>query len=243
MPRKLAGVLRLLTGAVTLPLFTLLLVLAALLALVLPGLGLRRAITRLFARLGLLVLGLRVTVRGLEYLPVGSCVVVANHASYLDGVVMKAMLPPRFSFVIKREAADWPVVGLLLKRIGSEFVERSRPSSRHSDAKRVMRKAEEGHSLVFFPEGTFTEEPGLKRFHIGAFVAATRAKVPVVPTIIHGARRALPNGRIVPRPGRIEVEILGPLMPDDGEFTAEYLRDRSRRIILSRLQEPDLEQV
>ena len=52
------------------------------------------------------VLGLRISVRGTEHLPDGSCVVVANHASYLDGVVLKAVLPPRFSFVIKREAAD-----------------------------------------------------------------------------------------------------------------------------------------
>ena len=55
--------------------------------------------------------------------------VVANHSSYLDGVVLKAMLPPRFSFVIKREAATMPVVGLLLQahRLGVR-----RPSQRRA---------------------------------------------------------------------------------------------------------------
>ena len=62
--------------------------------------------------------------RGLENMPAGQCVVVANHASYLDGVVMAAALPPRFGFVIKREMNDVPAAGLLLRRIGSEFVER-----------------------------------------------------------------------------------------------------------------------
>ena len=165
-------------GIVALPVFGVLLAITSVLALLVPGLALRRRLVRFFARLGLRVLGLRVSVRGTEHLPDGSCVVVANHASYLDGVVLKAVLPPRFSFVIKREAAAFPVAGLLLRRIGSEFVDRGSHSGRQSDARRVVRRAAAGHSLVFFPEGTFVEEPGLRRFHIGAFVAAARAKQP-----------------------------------------------------------------
>src|SRR4029453_8029336 len=114
-------------------------------------------------------------------LPVTSCVVVANHASYLDGVVLKAVLPPRFSFVIKREAAAFPVAGLLLRRIGSEFVDRGSQGGRQSDARRVVRRAVAGHSLVFFPEGTFTEKPGLRRFHVGAFVASAGRHKRLVP--------------------------------------------------------------
>jgi 1-acyl-sn-glycerol-3-phosphate acyltransferase len=240
MLRVIPGILRALLAAVTLPLFTLLLLVAAILALVLPGLAARRAVTRWLAKIALLALGLRVSSQGLGHLPDDSCVVVANHSSYLDGIIMKAVLPPRFSFVIKREAAEWPVVGLLLKRIGSQFVERGSHGARQRDARRVMRHAEEGHSLVFFPEGTFGDEPGLRRFHVGAFVAAQRANVPVVPAVIHGARRALPNGRVAPRPGRIAVEILEPLAPVEGGHAAEMLRDTARRLIAGRLDEPDL---
>ena len=67
-----------------------------------------------------------------------------------------------------------PVAGFLLKRIGSEFVDRHSEGGRRRDAMRVLRRAEEGEALVFFPEGTFDEVPGLKRFHIGAFAAAVR---------------------------------------------------------------------
>ncbi len=63
-------------------------------------------------------------VKNLERIPAGQCVVVANHASYLDGVVMTAALPPRFGFVIKREMESVPLAGALLRRLGSEFVER-----------------------------------------------------------------------------------------------------------------------
>jgi 1-acyl-sn-glycerol-3-phosphate acyltransferase len=186
------------------------------------------------------ILGLRVTIEGAQCLPAGSCVVVANHSSYLDGVVMKAMLPPRFTFVIKREAASMPVAGYLLRRIGSEFVDRHSEQGRRRDALRVLRKAESGQALVFFPEGTFDGERGLKRFHVGAFAAADRGGMPVVPVVIHGARHAMPNRRILVRPGRIRVEVLTPIAAHPAGGSASELRVLARRAILSRLDEPDL---
>ena len=68
-------------GIVALPVFAVLLAITSVLALLVPGLALRRRLVRFFARLGLWVLGLRISVRGTEHLPDGSCVVVANHAS------------------------------------------------------------------------------------------------------------------------------------------------------------------
>ena len=223
-----------------LPLLVVLMLLAGVSALIVPVLAWRRAITRGFARLWLRLAGLLPQVSGLEHIPEGSCVLIANHASYLDGVVMKAALPPRFSFVIKREAAAMPVIGLLLRRIGSQFVDRTSHGGRQRDARRVMKHAQAGHSLVFFPEGTFDDKVGLKRFHVGAFVAAARGNVPLVPAVIHGARRALPNGALVPRPGRIHVEILAPLSFAVCKATLEGLRAEARRVILERLGEPDL---
>lgn len=227
-------------GIFALAVFTLLLVLAAVLALVVPRLEWRRRLTHRLARIALPILGIRLVMDGLGRLPEGSCVVVANHASYLDGVVMKAALPPRFSFVIKREAAAMPVAGFLLKRIGSEFVDRHSEGGRRRDAMRVLRRAEQGHALVFFPEGTFDEVPGLKRFHVGAFAAAVRGAMPVVPVVIHGARRALPNRAVIVRPGRVRVEILEPIAVPDSPDAADALRSAARREILARLGEPDL---
>jgi len=238
MLRFLGPPLRTLYGVCALAIFLLLLVFASVAALVVPRLDWRRSLTHRLARIALAILGLRVAVTGLENLPEGSCVVAANHSSYVDGVVLTAVLPPRFSFVIKREAADMPFVGLLLKRIGSEFVDRNDHGGRQRGARRVIKRAEQGQSLVFFPEGTFDEQVGLKRFHAGAFIAAVKGGIPVVPTVIHGARRAMPSGALLVRPGRILVEFLGPL-PVDGEEPAA-LREATRRLILDRLDEPDL---
>jgi len=240
MRRALAGVLTTAYGVCALAVFSLLLVIATVLALVVPRLEWRRRITHRLAQLAVPVLGVRLVVEGLERLPPDSSVVVANHASYLDGVVMKAALPPRFSFVIKREAASMPVAGFLMKRIGSEFVDRHTEGGRRRDAMRVLRRAEEGQALVFFPEGTFDDVPGLKRFHVGAFAAAVRGGMPVVPAVIHGARRAMPNGALVVRPGLVRVEILDPITVPETANAADALRCEARRRILQRLDEPDL---
>jgi 1-acyl-sn-glycerol-3-phosphate acyltransferase len=210
--------------------------------LLLPTLAARRGTARIAARTFFLLVGMPLRVRGHDQLPAGQCVVVANHASYLDGVVMAAALPPRFGFVIKREMNDVPLAGLLLRRIGSEFVERFNRHKGASDARRVLRTAASGHSLVFFPEGTFTPEVGLGKFHTGAFAIAAHAACPVVPTVILGTRRNMPATRILPRPGAIEVRYGKAILPTAGgnEDQVATLRDSARAAILAQLGEPDL---
>ena len=211
--------------------------------LLLPTLAARRGTARVAARTFFLLAGMPLRVRGAGNLPRGQCVVVANHASYLDGVVMAAALPPRFGFVIKREMNDVPFAGLLLRRLGSEFVDRFNRHKGATDARRVLRTAASGHSLVFFPEGTFKPEVGLGKFHTGAFAIAARAACPVVPAVIRGTRRNLPATRVLPRPGAIEVSYAAPVVAGPqraGEDPAVALRDRSRAAILAELGEPDL---
>lgn len=216
--------------------------LGALLALLLvPGIARRRAIARGISRGFLGLAGMPVRVVNPERLPATQCVVVANHASYLDGVVFTAALPPRFGFVIKREMNSVPLAGLLLRRLGSEFVERFNRNRGAADARRVMRNATNGNSLVFFPEGTFTRTPGLLKFHTGAFVIAVRAGCPIVPAVVRGTRHALSPLGGLPRAGKIEITLLSPIQPPPASpAAAAALRDQARAAILSELREPDL---
>jgi 1-acyl-sn-glycerol-3-phosphate acyltransferase len=220
--------------------FTLLALVTLVILMLLPRLEQRRSLVHGTARLGLRLAGLSVALQHAERLPAGPCVVVANHASYLDGVVMKALLPARFAFVIKREMNEVPLAGLLLRRIGSEFVHRGQGGKGARDALRVLRTASRGRSLVFFPEGTFGEQPGLLRFHPGAFVTAARAGLPVVPVVIRGTREALPPGGFLPYPATVTVEVLDVLPPTDAADAAVRLRQQARERILARLGEPDL---
>jgi len=216
----------------------------ALLALVplalIPTLGGRRQFIQWVGRLVLTLMGMPVKTRWYGPLP-EPCIVVANHCSYLDGVVLAAILPPRFDFVIKREMNSVPLAGFLLQRIGVQFVTRDNRAGSLRDALRVMRSAAGGGSLAFFPEGTFTEQPGLLRFHTGAFAAAQRSGAPVVPLVIRGTRHCLAPGTFLPRPGRIAIETLAPLRTSPGRADdAAALRDAARAAILDALGEVDL---
>lgn len=216
-----------------------LLLLVTLPILALPRLQSRRAAAAAFGRATFLLGGLPVRIVGLERLPSATCIIVANHASYLDGPLLFSYLPPRFGFVIKKEAARLPIAGFMLKRLGHYFVERRNRHEGGGDARRILRSVEQGQAIAFFPEGTFNPEPGLARFHGGAFAAAARAGVPIVPVTIRGTRLVLGGGRILPRWGRIEVEVLTPLpaRTGSGDAAAE-LRDAARLRIAEGAGEP-----
>ncbi|HEY7753343.1 MAG TPA: lysophospholipid acyltransferase family protein [Steroidobacteraceae bacterium] len=215
------------------------LALAAVPILLLPSLAWRRALARLVCRAYFPLCGLPVRVAGLERLPAGPCIIVANHSSYVDGPLLFACLPPRFGFVIKKEASRIPVAGLLMRRLGHHFVERRNRHEGASDARRILRAVEQGQAVAFFPEGTFTAEAAVGRFHNGAFAAASRAGVPVAPVAIRGTRRILRARTLLPRWGRIEVEALAPLAAVTGAGdAAASLRDAARARIAAAVGEP-----
>ena len=215
---------------------------AAVLVIVLPGRGFRRHAARRAGRMIFAAAGIGVRTTGLERLPAGACFLASSHATYLDGPLLTSALPPRFGFVIKREAMRTPLLGWLLVRLGSVFVERFNTRSAMIDGNRLIQFARQGVSLCVFPEGTFRVEPGLRAFHLGTFLAATRAGIPVVPVVIRGAREILPGDTLWPHPGWIEIEVLVPIMPagkrgDD----ARTLRDQVRAAILARVSDVERE--
>ncbi len=241
VPRTRHRFSRLLRGVFAWFAFLLVMVPLTLAVAVLPGENRRRAAARNAARAFLRLTGTALTVLGLESLPQEPCVVAANHASYLDGLVLTAVLPPRFAFVIKREMTRVPVAHFLLRRIGSAFVERFDARGGARDARRVLALAQSRESLAFFPEGTFGREPGLRRFQNGAFAAAVRGGIPIVPVVIRGTRAMLPADAWLPRPESLVV-IVKPAVRHNGEDDAvAALRKACRSSILADLGEPDLE--
>jgi 1-acyl-sn-glycerol-3-phosphate acyltransferase len=243
LKRALLGPLEIAYGLYALAAFVVCGLLAIVLILLPLGITARRHAAQFAAQAFFRLAGMPVRMIGKDQLPAGPCVVVANHASYLDGVVLKAALPARFSFVIKKEVSRVPLAGLMLRRIGSEFVDRFNRHAGGMDARRLIKAADSGQALAFFPEGTFLAQPGLGKFHTGAFAIAARASLPIVPIAIRGTRYILPSGRVLPRPGRIHIQVLPSLgpFPDVEPATAiTTTRDQARARILAALDEPDL---
>lgn len=206
-----------------------------------PGLQRRRRMAQFGARAAFRLAAIPICIHGTAALE-HPCVVVANHASYLDGMVLFAVLPADFRFVIKREMTRVPVASLLLRRLGMHFVERFDSARGAVDARRIIRDAVQGQRLAAFPEGTFNKQPGLGRFHGGVFRAAVASGLAVVPVTISGTRSILPDGRRLPVPGRITIDIHAAIAVDTNGGRAEVQRvsAASRQAILQTLGEPDL---
>ena len=211
------------------------------LTLLLPSRAWRWSLIHAAARLGLRLMGVRLTVAGLENLPESGGVVVANHASYFDVMVLAAALPGALTFAAKAELAPQTVAGPFLRRIGTLFVERWNPERGVEQTREAAALAAQGARLVFFPEGTLSRTPGLGEFHLGAFVTAAEAQVPVVPIAIRGTRSILRGGQWFPRHGVANLTISAPIAPEAAGFEAALkLRDAARAEILNHCGEPDL---
>jgi 1-acyl-sn-glycerol-3-phosphate acyltransferase len=192
-------------------------------------------------RLFLGLTGMPFSVRGLENVPRGPCVMVVNHQSYLDGPVLAAALAEPRTFVAKRELLDHWVPRIYLRSIGSTFVDRLDAQRGVEDTGRFTEAARAGFSLIVFPEGTFRRMPGLLPFRMGAFVVAAQAGVAIVPVTIRGTRSALRSDQWLFRHSRISVAFSPPIEPRGNDWNAAIrLRDAARAEILRRCAEPDL---
>ncbi len=138
---------------------------------------------------------------------------VCNHGSYVDGMLLIAALPRPCAFVAKGELRQSPALRLFLRRLGAEFVDRFGAERAVADAARLAERVSSGQSLLFFPEGTFTAAPALLPLHVGAFLTAVRAQVPLVPMVLRGNRELLPVDTWWPRRACIELDIGAPLAP------------------------------
>jgi 1-acyl-sn-glycerol-3-phosphate acyltransferase len=198
----------------------------------------------MLAGAALAAMGIPLSVKGTNRLPNQRAVVVFNHASYVDAIVVAAVLPNEPAYLVKGELSRQFFAGTLLSRLGALFVQRYDLAGGLADTAAAATLAHEGRILVVFPEGTFTRQPGLLEFFTGAFKIASEAGVPVYPGVLRGTRSILRSDQWFPRWGRIDVEILDPIGPRGTDFESiVQLRDAVRNAVLSRCGEPDLREL
>jgi 1-acyl-sn-glycerol-3-phosphate acyltransferase len=216
-----------------------------LLVAIVPSRRLGFALTRLGSRAVLRLVGCRLEAEGLERLRgLGPFVLASNHASYADVAVLLALLPAGFLFVAKREVLALPLVGTVVRRCGHLTVDRWDAVRSVTDADVTTSALREGHTVLFFPEGTFVAATGLRPFRLGAFAAAAVAGVPVVPLALSGSRRILRGDWGLPRPGRVSLWVGEPVAPESTDMASLVrLRDRVADAIAAHCGEPRLDLV
>jgi 1-acyl-sn-glycerol-3-phosphate acyltransferase len=207
----------------------------------LPRLDWRWAAVRAIARSALAAIGAPLRVRGIDRIPKGGAVLVFNHTSYVDSLVVAAAIPGEPAYVAKKELARQAFAGPVLRRLGALFLDRHQLVDSLADLGGVTTAAHHHRLLVFFPEGTFTRRAGLSGFYLGAFQVAARAGLPVVPGILRGTRTMLRSDQWFPRWSPISVTIEQPLTPSGSDLAAMVeLRDAARAAVLAGCGEPDL---
>jgi len=208
----------------------------------LPGQRLRKRTARRLARAMVVASGLPLQLDGAEHLASGrGVIVVANHASYLDWLLLTALLPADVCFVAKRELSQNAWLRLVLERVGTRFVTRDDVHQSVEDSRTLLEAASHGVSLAFFPEGTLSRAPGLRPFHMGAFVVSAESGLPALVVTLRGTRSVLRDGSWWPRRHALWVRAHVPL-PAGGKgwSNALQLRDAARSIIAAECGEPDL---
>lgn len=109
----------------------------------------------------------------------GACLVVSNHISWLDVLVIQSVLPG--VFVAKTEVQRWPVIGKLSRASGTIYVDRLSPRSTRQMVERAALALQQGHCVAGFPEGTSSDGAEVSAFHANLFDAAIKAGVDVQP--------------------------------------------------------------
>ncbi len=152
----------------------------------------------------------RVEVRGAEHVPpTGAAMIVANHSSVLDPPIVGAVAPRPLHFMAKAELFSIPLLGRLIRAVNARPVRREGADARA--LREALRILESGHALLVFPEGTRGAEGVLRGGKAGAGMLALLSGAPVVPAYVEGTGRALPRGRVLPRPVKVRVSFGAPL--------------------------------
>jgi 1-acyl-sn-glycerol-3-phosphate acyltransferase len=210
----------------------------------LPRPASRWSAVRAIARCALLALGTPVSLSGVERIPKNNAMLVFNHSSYMDVVVLAATLPGEPAFVAKKELAAQVFAGPFTRRLGTHFVERRKFGEGVADANALIAAARQGRNIIFFPEGTFTRRAALSEFYLGAFKVAAEAGMPILPGILRGTRSMLRGEQCFPRRVPLSVEIEEPVKPASADFASVVaLRHKVRQVILAKCGEPDLDEL
>ena len=188
---------------------------------------------RAWARLILATTRVTVRLQGAALPPAGSsCVFVANHQSIYDIPVVLAAIPFQLRIIAKASLGQWPFLGWHLRRAGHVLVDRAKPGA--SVMKKLRRMVRQGASLIAFPEGTRSADGRVGRFKAGVFLLAIENGLDIVPLSIAGSRDVMRKGRLMTRPGVVDVTVY-PAIPTAGLSRGDVraLASRVREVVAS----------
>lgn len=163
-------------------------------------------VARLWGRFILWITPVRVKINNADVIDrTQSYVIVANHQSTYDILVLYGYLPMAFKWVMKIELRKVPFIGYTCNLMGHIYVDRSNRRAAKQTMQQAGEKLTGGTSVLFFPEGTRNNGHELLPFKKGAFKMAQSLSLPILPVTIKGADEVMPAKSLRILPGTIEL--------------------------------------
>lgn len=164
----------------------------------------------LVGRMGPALAGLRIQCEQASRLHCGPAVILFNHQSGLDPVIVASLLRGSVTGVAKQGLAHNPLLGPLLRLTGSLFVRRG-DGWEDQLLPQAEARIRQGFSIVIAPEGTRGTGQGVGPFRLGAFAIARHCQIPVIPVVIHNSAQRLAARSTQLHPGPVYVSVLPPM--------------------------------
>lgn len=154
----------------------------------------------------------------------GPVVLAGNHQSFFDPWLIGACLDRRACYLARETLFRVPVLGWLLNRYDCLPVPRESVAPRRS-LEVCVQVLQKGRALALFPEGTRSRDGRLQPLKRGIALVARRSGAPVLPILVRGTYALWPRGKLLPRPGKVQVIYGHPLTMNPAE-SADSFMDR-----------------
>lgn len=192
-------------------------------------------LSKLWAYTLLIITNVRPHIIGKEKIKKGqSYIIISNHQSEFDILALVTTLDLQFRWIIKKELKKAPLFGYALYKSRNIFIDRSNTKDAINSINEGINRLPKGASVMFFAEGTRSNDGSIQPFKKGGFIMAIEKGLPILPVTVNGSRKTLPKKSLVYSPGPIEV-IVGEPVESSGysQETIQDLIDKTRGIIIS----------
>ncbi len=179
---------------------------------------------RLWGRFTMLCAGVSGEIEGLDNLPEGPAVYMANHTSFFDVFAVLALLPVQYRWIVKYELSEVFCFGTFMKRAGYIMVKRDDRQQALASMQQAYETLRSGRSIFIFPEGKRSAEGEIASFKKGGFYMAQQAGVPIVPVSIRGSATIHRKGTWDINPGHVTIQVHEPI-ESKGLETVELMEE------------------
>jgi 1-acyl-sn-glycerol-3-phosphate acyltransferase len=188
-----------------------------------------RPVRVFWAKMQLKLLGIKLEITGTEAKEADMLLI--NHQSILDIVVLESLSAKNLAWVAKKEIGDIPWFGQILKVPNMIMVERESKSSLVKLIKDCKDRLDDGRKIAIFPEGTRTDGKKIRKFKAGSKIIAQKYNLTVQPVVVIGSIDVWDSKKFIQKSGIVKVIFLDPVKADKSTSWYEDIEENMKKTL------------